>query len=170
MVGFIAERLAVQSAFIERHLSARPAAAGGPPWEQAPRWSLARRKFRRECCGVDHLERGREGSVGRGSSRAGCSDKGSADPRGSSEAGMALQSYSRRRQWGQALYSLTDRSLDAAAPGTGCGIKGGRSLRLRAISGDSWQHYLELGTLVFKDNLGAAARRPPHGAKHILCL
>lgn len=40
--------------------------------------------------------------------------QGSADPVASSEAGMSLQDYSRLWQWGQALYSFIDHSLDAA--------------------------------------------------------
>lgn len=46
---------------------------------------------------------------------------------------MAHQNCSRLGQGAQDLCSLVGHSLDADALGTGCGIRGGRSLWLRAI-------------------------------------
>lgn len=92
MVGFVAEHLAVQSAFIERPLSARPAVGSlGTDSEVELRTQEAQKRV----LFVDHLERGWGGSVGSGSSRAGCRHKGSADPRGSSEAGWPFRAVPR---------------------------------------------------------------------------
>lgn len=97
--------------------------------------------------------------------------QGSADPVASSEAGMTLQDYSRLRQWGQAFYSLTDYSLDAAALGRRCGIRPGRFLQWRVISGDSDSTACSWGISAQGQSRGHSEAFPaPHRAEHILCL